>query len=128
GGGLQLQRRAGAAGGAGAAAGAGHIDPAAGGGDVILQHVALERQRGAGAGDQQLAVVGELAGGEVLDGVGGAVVGLEQAGDVQCAVVAAVDGGGLQLQRRAGAAGGAGAAAGAGHIDPAAGGGDVILQ
>ena len=65
----------------------------------------ISSQRGAGAGDQQLAVVDERrAGVEVLDGVGGAGGDLEQAVDVEAAAVAAVDGGVLQLQGRAGAA------------------------
>src|SRR5207245_11206974 len=58
-------------------------------------------------GDQQLAVVAEIAGREVLDGAAGAVVGFELAVDGEHGRMgdgaAAVDGGVLQLQGRAGA-------------------------
>ena len=98
---LQLERGAGA--GAAAVAGAVDLDGAAGGADEIVQRVVEQQQAAAGVGDQELAVVGEIGAGEVLDDVGGAGVGLEQPVIGEAAGVVAVDDGGLQLERGAGA-------------------------
>ena len=55
---------------------------------VVVQGVVEQQQAGAGAGDQQLAVVGEIAGGEVLDDIGGAERrGLQQASIGQRAAI-----------------------------------------
>ena len=98
------------------------LDRAAGGG-VIVQRVVEQQQAGAvvgGVGDQDLAVIGE-GGGEVLDGVGGAGGGFQQAVNVEDRRAgdgaAAVDGGGLQLERGADAV----AEAAAVDLDAAAG-------
>ena len=97
GGGLQLERGADAV----AEAAAVDQDTAAGVGERVVE----QQQAGGvvgGGGDQDLAVVDEIGPGEVLDGVVVPDGGLEQAVDVELLpAVAAVDGGGLQLERGA---------------------------
>src|SRR5208282_6575095 len=90
-------------------------------------------QQAAGVGHLDLAVIGERdrAGGvEVLDRVAGGAVNNEQAVDVEDGGAgdggaAAVDGGVLQLERGAAGAAAVGEAV---DLDPAALGGDVIVQ
>ena len=85
------------------------LDGAVVGAVEIVQRVVEQGELGAGVGvvDLQLAVVGELAWGEVLDDVGGGVGDQQLTVDVEAAEAAAVDGGVLQLEDGVGCVGGA---------------------
>src|SRR4029079_9923374 len=138
----QLEDRAGGGIDGAAVHGAVDLDGAAlgrgGVGVVVVQRIVGQRQLGAGVGDPELAVVGEIADAEVLDDVGrggGIAVGvgdLEQAVVVEAAEVLAVDRVVAQLERRAGGGIDGAAVHGAVDLDEAAlgrgGGGVVVVQ